>query len=119
MPHARADIESALANAREIGHAVTLMYALTNAAALHMHWGNYQAAISFDNELAVLAEQTDAPFWKAGGIGHRGCIFSLTGESWAAVDAITSAGHGMAFNGSNNLDDDVPAPFGQSLRRKR
>jgi predicted ATPase len=89
--HARADIESALANAREIGHAVTLMYALINAAALHMYWGNYQEAISCENELAVLAEQTDAPFWKAGGIGHRGCIFSLTGDPSAAVDAINSA----------------------------
>ena len=89
--HARADIEGALANAREIGHAATLMYALTNAASLHIELGNFQEANSFDNHLAVLAEQTDAPFWTAVGIGHRGCIFSLTGNPSAAVDAITSA----------------------------
>jgi tetratricopeptide (TPR) repeat protein len=89
--HARADIEGALANAREIGHAATLMYALTNAASLHIELGNFPEANSFDNHLAVLAEQTDAPFWTAVGIGHRGCIFSLTGNPSAAVDAITSA----------------------------
>jgi tetratricopeptide (TPR) repeat protein len=89
--HARADIEGALANAREIGHAVTLIYALTNAASLHIQLGNYQEANSLDNELAVLAEQSDTPFWKAVGIGHRGCIFSLTGKPLLAVDAITSA----------------------------
>jgi predicted ATPase len=89
--HARADIEGALANAREIGHAVTLMYALANAASLHIRLGKYQEANSFDNELAVLAEQTDAPFFKAVGTGHRGCMFSLTGNPSAAVEAITSA----------------------------
>jgi class 3 adenylate cyclase/predicted ATPase len=88
---ARVDVDGALANAREIGHAVTLMYALTNAATLHIQLGNYQEANSFDNEVAVLAEQTDAPFWKAVGIGHRGCILSLTGNPSAAVDAINSA----------------------------
>jgi predicted ATPase len=88
---ARADFEGALANAREVGHAVTLIYALTNAALLHIQLGNYQEASSFDNELVVLAEQTDGPFWKAVGIGHRGCIFSLTGKPSLAVEAITSA----------------------------
>ena len=88
---AHADIEGALGNAREIGHTVTLIYALTNAASLHIELGNYQEANSFDNEVAVLAEQTDTPFWKAVGIGHRGCIFSMTGKPSLAVDAITSA----------------------------
>jgi hypothetical protein len=77
--HARADIAGALGNAREIGHAATLMYALTNAAMVHIQLGCYQEANSLIDEVAVLAEQTDAPFWKAVGIGHRGCIFSLRG----------------------------------------
>ena len=72
----RADAEGAtVTNAREIGHAVTLMYALLNAAVLHIHRGNYQEANSFDDELAMLAEQTDAPFYKAVSKAHRGCSF--------------------------------------------
>jgi predicted ATPase len=89
--HARADIEGALSNARELGHAATSMYALCNAASLHIELGSYQEANSFANEVAVLAEQTDAPFWKAVGVGHRGCIFSLTGNFSVAVDLISSA----------------------------
>jgi tetratricopeptide (TPR) repeat protein len=89
--HARADIEGALDSAHEIGHAATLMYALTNAAIVHIQLGSYQEANFFTNEAAILAEQTDAPFWKTVGIGHRGCILSLTGNPSDAVDAITSA----------------------------
>ena len=97
---ARADAEGALTNAREIGHAVTLMYALLNAAVLHIHRGNYQEANSFDNELAMLAEQADAPFYKAVSEAHRGCIFSLTGNPSPAVDTITSGVRAWRLTGA-------------------
>ena len=73
-----------------IGHAATLMYALVNAVGLHIHWGSYEEANSFDHELMALAEEIDAPFWKGAGIAYRGCLFLLTGNPSAAVDAITS-----------------------------
>ena len=66
------------------------MYALVNAVGLHIHWGNYEEANSFDHELMALAEEIDAPFWKGAGIAYRGCLFLLTGNPSAAVDAITS-----------------------------
>jgi predicted ATPase len=87
---ARTDIEGALTNSREIGHAATLMYALVNAVGLHIHWGNYEEANSFDHELMALAEEIDAPFWKGAAIAYRGCLFLLTGNASAAVDAIAS-----------------------------
>ena len=88
---ARTDIEGALTNSREIGHAATSMYALSSAIGLHIHWGNYEEANSFDHELMALAEETDAPFWKGVGIAHQGCLILLTGNPSAAVDAIASA----------------------------
>ncbi len=97
---ARADAEGALADARETGHAVTLMYALLNAAVLHIHRGNYQEASSFDNELTVLAEQAEAPFYKAVSVAQRGCIFSLTGNPSAAVDTITSGVRAWRLTGA-------------------
>jgi predicted ATPase len=86
---ARADAESAVTNAREIGHAATLMYALFCTVILHLYWGNYRDATAFNDELCALAEEKGAPFWKAAGITFRGCIFYLTGNPSAAVDAIT------------------------------
>ena len=71
-------------------HAATLMYALVKAVGLHIHWGNYEEANSFDHELMALAEETNAPFWKGAGIAYRGCSFLLTGNPSAAVDAIAS-----------------------------
>jgi hypothetical protein len=76
------------------------MYALHNAAVLHIHRGNYQGANSFDNELAVLAEQTDAPFYKAVSLTHRGCIFSLARNPSAAVETITSGVRAWRLTGA-------------------
>jgi predicted ATPase len=88
---ARTDIEGALTNSREIGHAATMMYALAFAVGLHIDWGNYEEANSFDHELMALAEETDAPFWKGFGPAHQGRLLLLTGNPSAAVDAIASA----------------------------
>jgi hypothetical protein len=52
--------------------------------------GDAEDANSFDHELMALADETDAPFWKGAGIAYRGCLFLLTGNPSAAVDAITS-----------------------------
>ena len=86
---ARADIESALINAREIGHAATLMYALYCSVGMDIYWGKYQDANALDDELGALAREKDAPFWKAAGTVLRGCIFSVTGNPSMAVDNIT------------------------------
>ena len=86
---ARADIESALINAREIGHAATLMYALYCSVGMDIYWGKYQDANALDDELGALAREKDAPFWKAAGTVLRGCIFSVTGNPSMAVDTIT------------------------------
>ena len=74
---ALADADCALNDAREIGHAATLMYALNHAAMLtHIHCGNYEAAKAELEELVALADEKGAPFWKALGTINKGCAIS-------------------------------------------
>jgi tetratricopeptide (TPR) repeat protein len=87
----RNDGERALKNAREIGQAPTLMYALFRASWMHMFYGHYAEAQLLLDELAALAGEKDASlFWKATEISFRGALFALTGKASDAVRAITS-----------------------------
>jgi class 3 adenylate cyclase/predicted ATPase len=87
----RSDGERAVNEAREIGHAATLMYALFWASWFHMFYGHYAEAQLLLDELAALADEKDASlFWKATEIAFRGALFALTGKASDAVRAITS-----------------------------
>ena len=87
---ALADTEQALRDAREISHAATLMYALYNTSLTHILCGNYAAAKAEADELAALADEKGALFWKAWGMMTQGCVFALTGKASDAVHKITS-----------------------------
>jgi class 3 adenylate cyclase/predicted ATPase len=87
---ALADTEHALKDAREIGHAATLMYALSHTSLTLIYCGDYAAATILIDELAALAEEKDAVFWKGYGTLLRGGLFALTGKAADAVDVITS-----------------------------
>jgi class 3 adenylate cyclase/predicted ATPase len=82
----RNDAERAVKNAREMGHATTLMYALSRAATSHTFCGNYAAAHVQVDELIALADEKG----KALGTALRGRLFALTGKASDAVRAITS-----------------------------
>ena len=86
----RSDAELAVKNARETGHATTLMYALFHAVVDHIHSGNYVAAHTQVDELIALADERGALFWNAFGTAVRGWIFTETGKASDAVRAITS-----------------------------
>jgi class 3 adenylate cyclase/predicted ATPase len=87
---ALADAEHALRDAREIGHAATLMYALSHGAFARYQCGNYASANAVFDELAALAEEKGTLFWKAFGIMNQGCIRALTGQPSDAVRMITT-----------------------------
>jgi predicted ATPase len=87
---ALADTKHAMKDAREIGQAATLMYALVYAQRTHANCGCYATAIALADELVRLADEKSAPFWKGAGTVAQGYL-SLTGD--AAVQMITS---GMA-----------------------
>ena len=87
----RKEGERAVSEARKIGHAATLMYALWWASWFHMRYGAYAETQSLLDELAALADEKDASlFWKATETAFRGALFALTGKASDAVRAITS-----------------------------
>jgi hypothetical protein len=67
----RSDAELAVKNARETGHATTLMYALLYAVVDHIRCGNYSVEHTQIVELAALADERGAPFWKGLGTEVR------------------------------------------------
>jgi predicted ATPase/class 3 adenylate cyclase len=87
---ARTDLERALKDAREIGQAATLMYALRCALLLHLLTGNYAAATAQAQELVALAEEKGALMWKAAGMVDQGFVLALTGNPSDAIQMILS-----------------------------
>ena len=87
---ALADVAHALKDAREIGQAVTLMYALTATSLTHAYCGNYAATNAQSDEIVALADDKGAVLWKAFGALNQGCALAMTGKASDAVQIITS-----------------------------
>jgi predicted ATPase len=88
---ARGDASCALKEAREIGQAATLMYALVHACVIHIECGNYSTANEQVVELVSSAEEKSAQFWKALGLSVQGCLLVLAGRPVDAIQMITSS----------------------------
>jgi predicted ATPase len=85
------DADDALKNAREIGQAATLMYALGNAATMpYALCGNYAAAAAHAQEVVALAEEKGALLWKAYGMMNQGSVLALTGRVSDATEMLIS-----------------------------
>jgi predicted ATPase len=87
---ALADVDRGLEEAREIGQAATLMYALVVYSWLHAWTGDDVAAEGLAQEAVALAEQTGSLIWNALGRAVVGCVLTLRGNAAEAVDVITS-----------------------------
>jgi tetratricopeptide (TPR) repeat protein len=87
---ALADTSQAINDAREFGQAGSLMFALLHASLTHAQCGNFAAANAEADELAGLANEKGALFWKALGTSVQGCVFALTGKPANAAHVITS-----------------------------
>jgi class 3 adenylate cyclase/predicted ATPase len=87
---ALADTDQLLTDAREIGQAATVMYALFHAAHIQLFRGNYQAVNTLGEEVVALAEEKGALLWKGSGVIDQGCVSALTGKASDAVQMITS-----------------------------
>jgi predicted ATPase len=87
---ALADTRHAVKDAREIGHAATLMFALTITSYAHICCRNYSAANAQASEVADLADEKGASAWKVPSLLLQGGILALTGQSSNAVKAMTS-----------------------------
>jgi predicted ATPase len=87
---ALADADQAIRDAREIGQAASLMYALFVASLTHFFCGNYAAVKAQADELVALADEKGTQLWKAGGMVLQGCVLASTGKASDAVQTITS-----------------------------
>jgi class 3 adenylate cyclase/predicted ATPase len=88
---AQLDINHALKDAREDGHAVSLLWAFaTSFFIVDSYCGNYTTANARVDELLAIADEKDAAFWKAFGRLGRGSLLVLTGRASDAVQMIAS-----------------------------
>jgi hypothetical protein len=84
------DADRLLKDAREIGQAATMMFALAHAWLVYLLCGRHEQATAQTDELAALAEEKAAFFWKAGTMMARGYAFAVTGKTSDAIQMLTS-----------------------------
>jgi len=88
---ALADADYAVADAREIGQAATLMFTLANTSYVHTCCGNYDEASARVGEVVDLADEKGGSLWKAHGLILQGSLLALSGKSSDAVRLLASA----------------------------
>ena len=84
------DADDAIRNAREMGQAATLMYALDECQIPYTLCGNHAAVAAQAQEVVALAEEKGAPFWKAFGLMNQGSALALAGRTSDAIEILTS-----------------------------
>jgi tetratricopeptide (TPR) repeat protein len=102
---ARGDAEHAVAHAREIGQATTLMYVLSLTLIIHAYCGNHTLANAQADELVALAHDKGAVYWNALGRMKQGFLFGKTGKFSEAVQMLTS---GIAAHRSTGSTLGIP-----------
>jgi class 3 adenylate cyclase/predicted ATPase len=97
---ALADAEYALKDAREIGHASTLMYALFHGPLTHILCGDYLTATAEADEGVTLADAKGALVFKALGMLGQGCSLALTGKAADAIQVIATGNAALQTTGA-------------------
>ena len=91
---ALADAHQALKDARAIGHAATLMFALAAGSFTHILSGNYAIAKMQSDEVIELADEKGTLAWKGWGMMSEGCVSAFSNETSDAIQTM-SAGISM------------------------
>jgi predicted ATPase len=94
------DADHALNDAREIGHAVTLMYALFHASFPDIRCGKYATANALVDELRALADEKGSLSWKTYGMLVQGWLFAQPGKASDAVQIIIAGLSAFRSTGS-------------------
>jgi predicted ATPase len=87
---ALADTKQALNEARQLGHAPTLGFALSFASEAHLYCGDYVTAKALADEVAALGDEKELVFGKVFGGMCQGCIAAATGRRADAAQMMTS-----------------------------
>jgi tetratricopeptide (TPR) repeat protein len=116
---ALADAERGLKDAREIGHAASLMHTLANTPPTLIQCGSYEAASELLNELGLLANEKGASLWKATAATLRGRILALTGEASDAVHMLTSGLTAVRATGATLWEPENLSYLAWCLRKMR
>jgi class 3 adenylate cyclase/predicted ATPase len=87
---ALADADHALEDARESGHAGTLMYAQFHTSLTNILCAKYAAANTQSNEVVRLADEKGAALWKALATMQKGSVFALSEKVSEGIQMITS-----------------------------
>ncbi|WFU43569.1 adenylate/guanylate cyclase domain-containing protein [Bradyrhizobium sp. CB82] len=87
---ALADADQAISDARQIGQATTLLYALWHASITQIECGNYGRARAQLDEAIALANETGAAFWKEMSAMARGRTLVFVGDASDAIQVVTS-----------------------------
>jgi class 3 adenylate cyclase/tetratricopeptide (TPR) repeat protein len=88
---ALADIALTLADARDVGQAASLMFALSHASLTLLHAGRQEQARKLIDELIVVADRAGTLYWKSYGLLLQGWLAHLTGDPAASVLNLTAA----------------------------
>jgi class 3 adenylate cyclase/predicted ATPase len=97
---ATADVERAIREARELGHAATLMYALAHLSLTLIYMGRLESAVELACELMQLADEKGSRFWHAYGELLHGRVLALEGQHHSAVDIIEAGISAMRSTGA-------------------
>jgi len=100
---ARADADRAVKDARAIGHATSLMIALSIADLTHILCGNYAAGSECVGELVALADEIGSGFWKLTGAAIEGRHLALTGHAANSIPLMISTRNAHEATGANFL----------------
>jgi tetratricopeptide (TPR) repeat protein len=84
------DVDRALCDAREIGHAAGLMYALVHKERSYILCGRYPMANVLLGEVAALADEKGSAYWRARAMLERGRLLFLSGKPSEALQITTS-----------------------------
>jgi predicted ATPase len=97
---ALADADHALEDARESGHAGTLMYAQFHTSLTNVLCAKYAAANTQSNEVVRLADEKGAALWKALATMQKGSVFALSEKVSEGIEMITSGIAAYRLTGS-------------------
>jgi len=116
---ALADADQALKDAREIGQAATLMYALTITSFTHVYCANYAAANAEADELVALADEKKRLVLEGGWNDASRFPFGLDRQSLGCSPKADLRDHRISINGIRSVCAGVLVTFGKNLRGAR